>query len=72
MKNYAILNFYNYVIDFYNNESGIYPIASHEEIVNAVNQFLESKPLSEIYFDSIDRETVRTILQPTHSFFIPN
>lgn len=74
MKNYAseILEFYNYVIEFYNNENGIYPIATKDEIINAVNQYLESKPLSEIYFDSIDRESVRTILQPTYSFFIPN
>ena len=74
MKNYAseILEFYNYVIEFYNNENGIYPIATKDEIINAVNQYLESKPLSEIYFDSVDRESVRTILQPTYSFFIPN
>ena len=74
MKNYAaeIKQFYKYVIEFYNEKTGIYPIATQERIVEAVNKYLESKPLNQIYFDSIDREAVRTILQPTYSFFITN
>lgn len=69
--NYAneIQKFYKYVSDFYNNVDGIYPIATKERIVEAVNQYLESKPLSEIYFDSFDRESVRMILEPDYTIF---
>ena len=71
MKNYSelIKEFYEYVFSFYNNETGIYPIATTERIVEAVNQYLESKPLSEIYFDSFDRESVRMIIQPEYRMF---
>jgi len=58
-----ILNFYEYVWEFYNEQKGIYPIANDQEILNAVNKFLESKSLKDIDFDSIDRENVRKILQ---------
>ena len=73
MKNYwlEIKNFYEYVWSFYNLESGIYPIATDERIQEAVNQYLESKPLGEIYFDSFDRESVRKIIEPEYSIFIP-
>lgn len=64
-----ISKFYKYVIDFYNNEDGIYPIATEEECIQAVDEYLLSKPLSEIEFDSIDREAVRMILQPGYSIF---
>lgn len=69
--NYAneIQKFYKYVSDFYNNVDGIYPIATKERILEAVNQYLESKPLSEIYFDSFDRESVRMILEPDYTIF---
>lgn len=69
--NYAneIQKFYKYVSDFYNNVDGIYPIATKERIVEAVNQYLESKPLSQIYFDSFDRESVRMILEPDYTIF---
>lgn len=72
MKNYPneIQKFYKYVSDFYNNEDGIYPIATKERIIQAVNQYLESKPLGEIYFDSFDRESVRMIIEPEYSMFI--
>lgn len=68
MKNYAneIQKFYKYVSDFYNNVDGIYPIATKERILEAVNQYLESKPLSEIHFDSFDRESVRMIIEPDY------
>jgi hypothetical protein len=70
--NYAneIQKFYKYVSDFYNNEDGIYPIATPQRIVEAVNEYLESKPLSQIYFDSLDRESVRKIIEPSYSIFI--
>ena len=69
--NYAneIQKFYKYVYDFYNNVDGIYPIATKERILEAVNQYLESKPLSQIYFDSFDRESVRMIIEPDYSMF---
>ena len=72
MKNYPTLinEFTDYVISFYNNKNGIYPIASIDKIKGAVNKFLESKPLSKFHFDSLDRETVRCILEPSHSIYI--
>jgi len=72
MKNYPTLinEFTDYVISFYNNKNGIYPIASINQIKSAVNKFIETKPLSEFHFDSFDRETVRCILQPSHSIYI--
>ena len=64
MKNYSkeIKDFYNYVFSFYEIKKGLYPIADKQRIIEAVNQYLESKPLSQIYFDSLDRENVRDIL----------
>ena len=72
MKNYSIeiQKFYNYLLDFYHIEDGIYPIASTQRIVEAANEYLESKPLSQIYFDSLDRESVRKIIEPSYSIFI--
>lgn len=64
-----IQKFYKYVSDFYNDVDGIYPIATKERILEAVNQYLESKPLSEIYFDSFDRESVRMIIEPDYTIF---
>lgn len=69
MRNYPrlIKEFYDYVLSFYNNIDGVYKIATPERIVEAINEYLESKPLSEIYFDSFDRESVRTIIEPDYS-----
>lgn len=71
MKNYAeeIQSFYEYVYKFYNNEDGLFPLADMDTIVQACNQYLESKPLSEFYFDSFDREEVRMIIDPNYSIF---
>ena len=71
MRNYAeeIQKFYEYVWSFYNDESGIYPIATTKRIQQAVNEYLESKPLGEIYFDSFDRESVRMIIEPEYKMF---
>ena len=70
MRNYwqEIKDFYIYVWKFYNMESGLYPIATDKRIQQAVNEYLESKPLGEIYFDSFDRECVRKIIQPEYQF----
>jgi hypothetical protein len=64
MRNYweDIKEFYEYVWKFYNLKTGLYPIATDERIQEAVNQYLESKPLGEIYFDTFDREQVRGII----------
>ncbi len=64
MKNYSqeIRDFYLYVSDFYNHKTGVYPIATDQRIQECVNQYLESKPLGEIYFDTIDREMVRLLI----------
>lgn len=69
MKNYSreIKEFYEYVNSFYNMTDGIYPIATTERIIEACNQYLESKLLSQIEFDSFDRESVRTILEPDYT-----
>ena len=71
MKNYAdkIQSFYEYVYKFYNHEDGLYPLTDMQTIISACNQYLESKPLSEIYFDSFDREEVRMIIDPEYSIF---
>jgi len=69
MRNYAeeIKEFYKNIWKFYNIKTGIYPIATDKKIQQAVNQYIESKPLSQIHFDSFDREQVRTILKPNYS-----
>ena len=73
MKNYAekIEFFYEYVHEFYNDQNGIYPIATTKRIIQAVNEYLETKPLSQIMFDSFDRELVRQIIQPSYSMWLP-
>lgn len=72
MKNYPVLirEFHKYCQIFYNDKNGLYPIATKKYITQCVNQYLESKPLSQIYFDSFDREEVRTIIQPSYKMFL--
>jgi hypothetical protein len=64
MRNYSelIYEFYRYVHSFYNLETGVYPIATDSRIQECVNQYLETKPSSQIYFDSFDREQVRELI----------
>lgn len=73
MRNYAklIQEFYVYCWQFYNLDTGIYKIATAKRIQEAVNEYLASKPLSQIEFDSIDRELVRKIIEPDYALFIP-
>jgi hypothetical protein len=61
MNKYAIKinEFQEYVLEFYNNVDGIYPIATKEFIILHINFYLESLPLSQICFDSLDRERIR-------------
>jgi len=67
--------FTDYVNDFYNENYGLYPIASSEEIDEAIEEYFISVEAGEgIEWgggDSFDRETVRTILDDNYSIFIP-
>ena len=54
--------FKNYCYEFYNNETGIYPIATKEEIDSAIFKYITRERVTELQFDSIDREGVRLIL----------
>ena len=71
MRNYVeeIKEFQIYVWEFYNDRDGIYPIANSIQIQDAVMKYMESKLLTEIEFDSFDREEVRAILQPNYKMF---
>jgi hypothetical protein len=55
-------NFIIYCNDFYNIESGIYPIATSKEIEDAIGEYLTSPHDIDIQFDSIDRENVRYLI----------
>ena len=64
-----VLEFVSYCNNFYNELDGIYPIATKEQITDAVVEYLYSTE-SECQFDSIDREGVRGIIQPNYSEFL--
>ena len=72
MKSVSFLNeltmFIEYCNDFYNIESGMYPIAKRKEIINAIGEYLTQPHEFEIQFDSIDREKVREILEPSYNW----
>jgi hypothetical protein len=55
-------NFITYCNDFYNIETGIYPIATSEEIESAIGEYLTSPHQVDIQFDSFDREQVRELI----------
>ena len=57
-----IKHFKKYVNEFYNIETGVYPIATQNKINKAVNLYLKSTPLKSIFFDSLCRENVRLLL----------
>ena len=61
-----IKEFQDYCVAMYNDQNGIYKIATAEQIVQAVDVYLRKTPLSEVYFDSVDRERVRQIIQPSY------
>jgi hypothetical protein len=63
--------FIEYCNDFYNIKSGMYPVATKKEIVAAIGEYLTEPHEFEIQFDSIDRENVRMILEPSYSPFGP-
>ena len=60
--------FIEYCNDFYNKKTGMYPIASRKEIINAIGEYLTEPHEYEIQFDSIDREKVREILEPSYNW----
>ena len=60
--------FIEYCNDFYNIENGMYPIAKRSEIINAIGEYLTQPHEFEIQFDSIDREKVREILEPSYNW----
>ena len=57
-----IIEFEKYCLDFYG-EGGINTLGTSEQVVNAVNEYLSSKALSDIEFDSFDREAVGNIIR---------
>lgn len=63
--------FIEYCNDFYNIKTGMYPIAKRSEIIYAIGLYLTQPREFEVQFDSIDRENVRMILEPTYSPFGP-
>ena len=60
--------FVEYCNDFYNEEYGEYRIASAEAIEAAIGEYLTQPHEFEIQFDSIDREKVREILEPSYNW----
>lgn len=66
--------FVEYCNAFYSKGDGIYPIASEQEIRRAINVYLEKLDGHEWmewgYGDSIDRERVREILDPSYSIVL--
>ena len=54
--------FENYCNKFYNIKSGIYPLATKQEIKNAIQLYFLTNDFTNIEFDSLDREKVRLIL----------
>jgi hypothetical protein len=63
-----LADFNQYCNDFYNEYYGVYPIASSEQIEAAIGEYLTQPHEFEIQFDSIDREKVREILEPSYSW----
>lgn len=60
--------FNQYCNDFYNQYYGLYPIASSEQIEEAIGEYLTQPHPYDIQFDSIDREKVREILEPNYNY----
>jgi hypothetical protein len=67
--NNELVRFTEYVLDFYNDVDGIYPIATDAEIRIAITDYMNITPISDIGFDSVDRERIRMILEPDYVMF---
>ena len=61
-----LLEFYEYVCSFYSIEFGIYKIASCQEVIKAIDKYCSEKKLSELYFDSVDRENIRFLIDKNY------
>lgn len=57
-----IKTFTKYCNDFYNEEFGVYKIATSTEIDWAIRKFLKQPKVVPVEFDSHDREQVREII----------
>lgn len=62
-----ITDFIDYCNDFYSLEIGIYPIATKKDIETACIKYILQAKNNNLEFDSLDREKIRTILQPDYS-----
>jgi len=62
-----VSEFIFYCDSFYNIERGVYPIASYNDIEAACIKYILSGQRIDLSFDSIDREFVREILEPSYS-----
>ena len=61
-----IHEFTQYCNEFYNIETGIYPVATKKEIIKAVAQHISRTNGKDLHLDSFDREKVREILEPNY------
>lgn len=61
-----IQDFIKYCNEFYNIETGIYKVATKEDIKKAIAHYMNKTNGKNIHFDSLDRERVREILQPSY------
>lgn len=58
-----IVEFEKYCLSFYAGSESIYNIGTKEQVVESVNEYLSSKALRDIEFDSFDREAVGNIIR---------
>ena len=58
-----IINFTEYVYNFYSLDCGIYPIADKETIDKAIYIYITDPNTNRIDFDSLDRLKVREIIE---------
>ena len=54
--------FTEYCNEFYNENTGIYPIATRDEIEEAIFEYVTKPKTLSLDFDTIDRENVREII----------
>ena len=59
-----LVQFKEYCNEFYDIETGIYPVATKKDIIKAVAQHISRTNGKDLHLDSFDREKVREILQP--------
>jgi hypothetical protein len=59
-----LVQFIEYCNEFYDIETGIYPVATKKDIIKAVAKHISRTNGKDLHLDSFDREKVREILQP--------